>query len=193
MKRVIFSTIALALMATTAAAHEIDAGRVMFMGDTSLDYSSSEVSASGSETTTDKVELNFTSLYFVRPNLGVGLLLGYEDSETDDGTTVEKQSMTMFGPVVGYNISLDHNTSLMLNAGIFTASGDMDDGAGNTGDIDGEGYILGAAFAFFLNDNVAVNLGVRQIDADIDLDDGATTTSADMTETAFNVGFATFF
>ncbi len=194
MKRFIFSTIALSMLATTAAAHEVTEGTIMLMGDSNLEYASSEVTSNGAKVETDTVNLNFNGVYFVRNNFGIGLMLGYEDSEVKDGLVTETMSMSMFGPIVGYNFSLDHNTSLILHAGVFTASGDMNDGLGTSGDIDGEGYALGASFNFFVNDNLAVTLGVRRVDADLDTDiAGFPTVSADLTETATTVGLATFF
>lgn len=192
MNKIIVTSIALALAATAAEARDIAAGTMMVTGDTKIDISSNEISASGQSTTIDTTEINLTGAYFVAPNFGVGLLLASEMTEEDDGTSVVKQTMNMVGPIVGYNMSLSPVTSLMINGAIFTIHGEMDAGV-SSADIDGTGYMLGASINFFLNDYVATNVGLRVVDADIDLTGGGQTMSADMTETGVGVGLSVYF
>ncbi len=193
MKKTILAASALILSATAVEARDISTGSIMITGDTNLEIGSSEIKTTGGKTTTDSTEINLAGVYFVAKNVGVGLMLGNEDTETDDGSSVSKESMTMVGPIVGYNISLNNNVSIMLHASFFSVTGDLDDGAGFKADIDGDGHMLGGTVNYFLNDNVAVNFGLRMVKADIDFTSGGTTTPADMDETATSIGLSTYF
>lgn len=193
MKKTILAASALILSATAVEARDISTGSIMITGDTNLEIGSSEIKTTGGKTTTDSTEINLAGVYFVAKNVGVGLMLGNEDTETDDGSSVSKESMTMVGPIVGYNISLNNNVSIMLHASFFSVTGDLDYGAGSNTDIDGDGHMLGGSVNYFLNDNVAVNFGLRMVKADIDLTSGGTSTPADMKETATSIGLSTYF
>lgn len=193
MKKFILTTAALVMAATAVEARDIPAGAIMITGDTNLEIGGSETKFPGGTTTTDTAEINLAGLYFVTRNVGLGLMLGSEDTETDDGSSVTNESLTMFGPIVGYNVSLNSDVSLLFHASVFTVTGDLGDDAGLNVDIDGDGYLLGGAVNYFVNDHVAVNFGLRMTKADLDFSDGGTTTAADLDETAASIGLSAFF
>lgn len=193
MKKLVLASAVLALFASVAEARDIATGTLMITGDTNIEISSSETNYSSGTITTDSTDINLAGVYFVTTNVGVGLMIGSEDTKTNDGVKVTKESMTMLGPIVGYNINLSSEASIMVHAGYFVANGDVSDGAGFSADIDGDGYMLGGSVNYFLNDKVAMNLGLRRVKADVDYSYSGTTTSAKITETATTIGLATFF
>jgi len=193
MKKYIVSTaLALAVAVSSAEARDISTGTIMVTGDTNIDISSNEISGSGVSTTTDTTKVNVAGAYFLAPNLGAGLLLSSENSEVDDGSTVSKQKMTMIGPIVGYNVSLNQDSGIMLEGAIFYVDGELDEGAFNA-DISGNGFMIGAAFNYFITDNIATTVGLRAVRADVDLSSGGNTLSADLDETGANLGMSLFF
>lgn len=193
MKKMFIYLIPLTMVVTVAEARDVSVGSLMVTGDTNLESSSNKSDFSGGSITTDSTDINLAGAYFVTTNLGVGLMLSKEDTKTNDGTTIFKESMMMVGPIVGYNISLNSDSSILLNASIFSVSGDMNDGAGYDADIDGNGYMMGGSFNYFLNEHVALNLGVRWVKADLDYSYGGTTVATKMTETGTTIGLMTFF
>jgi len=193
----ILVAIVLFLATSSASAHDLAKGSIMLAGDTSFEDSSSDFklndATSGTSVTTDTTTFNVSGAYFVADNIGVGLMINNEDSDTDDGMTVSNESMNMIGPIIGYNISLNKDFSLMLFAGIFNVSGDVGYGAGGAS-IDGDGTLLMANVAYFISDNFAANLGLRRTDADIDLSIfGGGSASGDITETAMTIGLSAYF
>lgn len=107
---IVTSAVALALMAVFAEARDISSGTMMVTGDTNMDISSNEISASGLSTTTDSTRTNIT----------------------------------------------------------------------------------GASFNYLLNDNVSASVGLRVVNADVDLSSGGFTTSADLDETGVSIGMSLF-
>ncbi len=192
MKKTLLTCLALAMSAPAVQARDIAAGTLMVTGDTNMDISSSETNFSGSKSTTDTTKINLTSLYFLDRNFGVGLLIGSESTEVDDGVSVSKQSTAMLGPIVGYNISINPDVSITLHGSIFTLTGEMNDGVFNA-DLDGDGYMFGGVVNYFLNERVAANVGLRMVNANVDFTSGGTKVAADMDETGVSVGLSTFF
>lgn len=185
----------LTIVSSTTIARDISQGTIMVTGDTSFDDSSLDFSFNGSTETTDTTEFNVTGAYFVAKNLGLGLMIANEDSDTSGGGTNINSSTNLIGPIISYSISLNPDFNLMLSAGLYKISGDIDDGAGSNANFDGDGKLLMASFAYFINDTFAVNLGLRKIDSDIDLSafGSSISISSTMKETAMNIGFTAFF
>lgn len=192
MKKVFVAAAALALTSTALQARDLEQGSMMVSGDTNLSIGSSDVDSVYGDTTTDTVELNLTGAYFVAKNFGVGLLLSREDSETDYAGGSSEETTTMFGPVVGYNISLNNQTSVMIEGSVFMVDGDYDSGAYSS-EFDGDGFMVGGSVHYFLNDNVSVNAGLRMIEADIEVKNSFVTYDADLSETSTTIGLSTFF
>jgi len=192
MKKIFLAGVALAMVATTAEARDIVPGAVMVTGDTKIEIKSSEVSSSGASSTTDSSEINLAGLYFVAKNFGVGILVGSSTTETDNGISVTKQTTDMVGPVVGYNINISPEASIMLHGSIFSVTGKLDLGSSSV-NVDGDGYMLGAFVNYFLNDSVAANFGLRTVKENIDLSSGGLTASGDLKETGASVGLSVFF
>ena len=189
----ILLAIILFLATSSAGAHDLAKGTIMVAGDTSFEDNSSDIKLDGVTVKTDTTTFNVTGAYFVADNFGIGLMINNEDSDIDDGTSKSNESMNMIGPIIGYNISLNKDFSLMLLAGIFNISGDMDFGASGA-NIDGDGTLIMATAAYFISDNFAVNLGIRKTDADIDLSIfGGGSASGNMSMTAMTVGLSAYF
>ena len=186
------ATATLIFASTMTEARELDPGTIMIGGDTSFEDSSSEISINAINSTekADTTVLNVGVTYFFARNLGVGLIINNEDTDYSDGTN---DSINMMGPVVGYNISLNTETSIILQAGLVFVSGDVDDGTGNSASIDGDGTLLMVSAAYFISDNIAVNIGIRKTNVDIDFTVATLPASAEMSETATNIGLSVFF
>lgn len=189
---ILLSAITLVLFANLAQARDIAEGTIMFLGDTSLENSSVETKSNVLSDETDTTELSLTSAYFFAENWAAGLMISNEDSDSSDGSN---SAINMIGPIIGYNISLNTDLNLIFAAGLFNLSGDSDDGAGSSANIDGDGTLLMASLAYFLNDNVAVNFALRKTDSDVDLsfNQGGGTVSAEFNETSTSIGLSVFF
>lgn len=192
MKIVILATAMLGVLSLSAEARDVQQGTLMVTGDTNLDIGSSKAGFAGGSIETDSTTINLAGAYFVARNVGVGVMLNSEHNETDDGSTVSKETLSMLGPIVGYNLSLTRASSLLFQGALFLVNGDLDDGAGTKADLDGDGYMVGGSYNYFFNDHVALSVALRYVKADIDMSNGVTG-AAGLRETAMSMGFSTFF
>jgi len=159
----------------TAYSKDISTGTVELSGDSSFSISSSkytEQGISGSEDT-DTVSLSLTALYYVSPNVGVGLFWSKEDQDIDDGFNSETIAINFMGPLAGYNVSVGPASSVMFYGG-FVLIGDFESEVNGftvaSGDI--SGHIIGANFKHFLTDSVSVNVGLSMTHIEVDEDGG---------------------
>lgn len=192
MKKIFVTAAALALTSPALQARDLEQGSIMVTGDTNLSISSTDFDSAYGETSTDTTELNLVGAYFLAKNIGVGLMLSREDSDTEYEGGSYEETTTLLGPVVGYNISLNNQTSVMIEGSVFMLEGDQDSG-GSSSELDGEGFMLGGSVHYFLNDNVSVNAGLRMIEADVEVSQSGGSYDADMSETSMTIGLSTFF
>ncbi|MDH5472396.1 MAG: porin family protein [Gammaproteobacteria bacterium] len=173
-------------------ARDIELGTIMIAGDTSFDDSTIKMDYDWIHEKTETTVFDVTAGYFFARNLAAGLLIANEDSRTSDGMSVVSTWINMFGPVIAYNISLNPDFSLMLTAGFFKVSGEMSAGAGMA-DYDGNGIYLMGSIAYFITDTIAVNVGLRKTDSDVDITASGINFSADLSELATAIGLSVFF
>lgn len=91
-------------------AKEIQQGTVEISGELDLSLSSTEVEPEGSiKTETDTQTIDTSISYYFAPNVGLGVLWSYENSEATRGTASAEITTTLIGPQVTLNISLNDN------------------------------------------------------------------------------------
>jgi opacity protein-like surface antigen len=160
MKKALCVFLGLLVMTAGAWAKDIEAGTLSISGSSGLDFltSTSDAGAVG-EIDTDQWGIDVNFEYYLMPNLGIGMIIMYSDTDTDAeimtpaGMQKSSSSLTeiMIGPQVVYNISVGEVTSVPVFAGVGYVS--VDDGEDHTG----WGWVLGAGVRRWLSDNISVD------------------------------------
>lgn len=193
---IFLAILTLVFFPVVSEARDIAKGSIMITGESMFDDNSVKMDTDFTTIKTNTTSFDVTASYFVTQNIGIGLMIGNEDSDTHYDSNTENSSIDMIGPMVTYSISLNPNFNLILNAGLLDISGDMDDSAGNSISFDGNGTFLLVSIAYFLNDSVAIHFGLRRIDANIDLKFNYLANppvSADMSDNSNMIGFVFLF
>ncbi len=152
MKKALIVLLALALPATVRAM-DINQGKLELSGQTALNFSDMTTEVSGEpdiDTTTFSLQVD--GAYYVRTNLGVGLIFQYEKTEVEQAGVETDTSFFLFGPQVTYNIPLNEKVSLFVNGALGYATAEVDNV-----DADGFGFQLGGGLKYFLTNSVSVN------------------------------------
>ncbi len=168
--------VVLAMAPFAARALDVSAGTVEVRGDSNLGFSfaSTDVSGSlpGSSTDNTLYGGDLTGLYYVVPNLGIGLALSYSASETKSVGFKSTSSNLLVGPAVAFVYPLQEKLSLALqgDAGWVrskskTTFNDTGIGglAGGESNSSGFGFELGAGVRYFLARSFSVNAGVAYV------------------------------
>jgi long-subunit fatty acid transport protein len=163
MKKPLFALLAMGIIPSTLLAHNIQTGTIEVTGDVDLSFFSGEKEVNGKETDIDGMSLSLSTLYYVAPNLGVGLSWAYDSSEVGSSESSE----TTIGPAMAFNIPIAPKMSVKPN-GYFA----LVDGEKNNNDYDGTEWGLGVDFNYFIRDNLAIVAGVAYSSQDIDYDAG---------------------
>lgn len=162
--------VVLAMAPFAARALDVSAGTVEVTGGSNLGLSFSSTSFSGASGSTDTTQYggDVTALYYVVPNFGVGLAVGYDRTENKaSGSTFTSWSY-LVGPAVGFVYPLQEKLSLSLQAdagwvrskSTFSIS---DTGVGLVGldsSSSGFGFDLGAGVRYFLSRSFSLNAGL---------------------------------
>ncbi|MCX7591578.1 MAG: porin family protein [Kiritimatiellae bacterium] len=173
----IFATVLLTVVLVQAK--DIEAGRVELSGMSSASYSMLKIEPEGG----DSMDLNLlqatlAGYYFAGQNLGLGGVVTYLDATVEEaleGSDVSA-SVVMVGPSVKFNLSLSDVAGLyvMGSGGYVKAKVEL---GGSDEDVDGYFWQAGGGLQYFMNDNVAMNLGLSYQmltlspdEADVDLD-----------------------
>lgn len=185
MKKVVLPALFAGLMgvAMGAQARDMAQGTIEVGGDFDLSFSSLSRKSSGSnDTDVDVLDLRFDAVYYVVPNIGLGLLWTYESgTATRAGSSVDF-SENAIGPLLVFNMSLNEQTSARLFANIAKYSGETSS-TGITYTSDGTAWTAGGGISYFLNDNVSLNTNLRYLSISIEEEDGTTHDT-----TGFDVG-----
>lgn len=178
MKKVIVVFLAL-FVPTTLWAMDIPQGKLELAGRTAINFSDSSTEVSGSQDIdTTSFNLQFDGLYYLRNNLGVGLVLEYEKSEVEQGSVSVDSSMLLLGPQASYNFPLNEKISLFVNGAVGYVTMEVENN-----DADGFGFVLGGGLKYFLTNAVSIN-GTLQYQ-NMSLEDDA---GNDMDTSGFNIG-----
>jgi len=81
MKKTLLTFLALGIIPDTLTAHNIQTGTIEVIGGTTLNFTSSTIEQNGRDTDIDSRELSLTGLYYIAPNLGVGMHWSYESTK----------------------------------------------------------------------------------------------------------------
>jgi hypothetical protein len=181
MKKKLLTLLAIGIIPTMIFSKNIAQGKIEVKGDVNLNFSSAKYDSNGKDIDVDNTELSFVGLYYIIPNLGLGLNWNYETSEVNN---VDSSESTI-GPMVAYNISLGNKLSVKLFGGIGFISGEE-----NNVDHDGSSWQMGTSLNYFIRDNISLNSSLLYGSRDIDVDNGI-----DYEITGFNtaVGLSVYF
>lgn len=188
----------LAMVPALAQAAELSVGTFEVSGSSNLGFSSgsTKVEAGGVTDTTDTTSyaLSTSGLYYLAPNVGVGLNLVYDHTEDTTAGTTTGTSTFLLGPAAGIAFPLQEKLYFAAQGYLGYASATVT----QTGspDVSGSGWGLGlgAGLKYFVVKSFSIDagLGYRYQKLTIDLPFGGT---QDVTTSGFglNVGFAAYF
>jgi len=174
MKKTLLTLLTIGIIPSTLTAHSIQTGTIEVTGGTNLSFSSGEIDRNGNDTDVDSTELSLSGLYYVAPNLGVGLHWEYESTEVGNSDSSE----TTIGPAFAFNIPIAPQMSIKPIGYISLVNGEE-----GTTDYDGTEWGLGVDANYFIRDNISVNAGITYSSQDIDIDGGG-----DYKATGFQTG-----
>jgi hypothetical protein len=163
MKKTLLTLLAIGIIPNTLTAHTIQTGTIEVTGGTSLNFSSGEIDRNGNDIDLDETELSITSLYYIAPNLGVGLHWEYESTEIGNSDTSE----TIIGPAFAFNIPIAPQLSIKPLGYIALLNGEE-----GTTDYDGTEWGLGVDANYFIQENISLNTGIVYTSQDVDIDGG---------------------
>jgi opacity protein-like surface antigen len=186
MKKTVIVLLALFVPASLWAM-DINQGKFELSGTTAFNFSDTTTEVSGEpdvDTTTYSFEID--GLYYIANNLGLGLILQYENSEVEqDGFPDTEISSLLIGPQVTYNFPLSEKVSLFVNGAVGYAEAEVDDA-----DADGWGWQVGAGLKYFLTNSASIN-GVVSYKA-LSLEDDSDN-DFDVDGVSVGVGFSIYF
>lgn len=127
-------------------------------GDFEFSRSSFKVDVDGEQTIDiDSTTLDTTLLYYIAPDVGLGVLFFVEDvSGTSGGDSIDVRTGAL-GPLASMNIGLNELTSFRLFGSVFISNTQFTDSSGASGKADGIGLILGGGPSYFITDDVSLN------------------------------------
>lgn len=171
MKKITGILAAMALLPAAAYAENdasIERGAVEVGGDMTLDLSTGSVKqkfdapgAVEQKIDTSTVELDVSGLYYVAPNVGLGLAVLYS-KETQEADGIEETSSTaVVGPAISAQLPLAPQVALFGLAAVgyasstFSATGDPDLEAS------GFGFVLRGGIKYFVAKQFSLDVGLR--------------------------------
>lgn len=196
MKAKILSTAIFGLVLSQPVyAKDINLGTLELLGDASAQLSTEKDTSSGSPITetTKTTDLHATGLYYIQNNFGIGLDFTYLISKYSRPGFDSTVKATLISPVVGFNLSLDPTSSILLEFGLLGAIQGVstyDDSDGDTGEADISGTLIGALYKKFVNPNVSLNFGVALISVDAEYEFGG---KDETDSTDFLAGISVYF
>lgn len=157
MKKTVFVLLALMVVPGTLWAMDINQGTFELSGTTAFNFSDTETEVDGAtgdiDTTTWNLELDGN--YYFMKNVGVGLILQYQDSEVEQGPSNIETSTFFIGPQIIYNIPLNEKVSLFAKGAVGYADAEF-----QSDDADGWGWQVGGGLKYFLTNSASINAGV---------------------------------
>ena len=167
MKKAVIVLIALVVPAALWGM-DINQGKFELSGQTAFNFSDTTTEVAGSpdiDETSWSIQLDGN--YYVINNLGLGLILQYESSETEVVGGDIDSSTLVIGPQVTYNISLSPQASVFVNGAIGYATVEVENE-----DADGYAWQIGVGLKYFLTNSVAANGVVSYQSLSLEDDDG---------------------
>ncbi len=157
MKKTVFVLLALLVVPGTLWAMDINQGTFELSGTTAFNFSDTETEVDGVagdiDTTTWSFELDGN--YYFMKNVGLGLILQYQDSEVEQGPSKIETSTFFIGPQIIYNIPLNEKVSLFVKGAVGYADAEF-----QNDDADGWGWQVGGGLKYFFTNAASINAGV---------------------------------
>ncbi len=153
MKKTVIVLLALLVVPATLWAMDINQGKIELSGQTKFNFSKTDIEATGSpdiDVTTFEFQLD--GLYYLQKNLGLGLTILYDKTETEVAGASVDSSTFIIGPQVTYNIPLNEKVSLFVNGAVGYATAEFDNA-----DADGWAYQFGGGLKYFLTNSASIN------------------------------------
>jgi predicted porin len=194
MKRI---AIVLALVPALASAHDLTPGTFELSGGSNLGLNSGstkqEQSGASAKTDTSNYGLNTTGLYYVIPNLGIGLGFGYRsDSEKDAFGVKTTTSQFVVGPAVAYEVPIAPEFSVFGRGELDYVSGKTTVTGLSDASASGYGFQLEAGVKYFLVKNFSFNAGLGYQYATVD-DNSTPKVTTTLSNFGLNVGLSVYF
>jgi len=170
-----FCTVAaLSCVATGVMAKEIPAGTIAVGGQTDVSQASTTTTVNGTDIDVDVTTLKTGALYYVAPNVGLGVLWDYEKTKTSVAGTSSTETTNLFGAMASYNISINEQMSIRPRVFFGTASVKNDP-------LD---------VSYFPSDHVSFDVGVSY--ESLSLRDDGLDIDADGSGFSFGLGFTAY-
>jgi len=171
-------------------AKEIQQGTVEISGELDLSFSSTEVeSGGGRKTKTDAQTFDTSISYYFSPNVGLGVLWSYENSETTDGYFSTEITSTFIGPQLTFNISLDDKTSFRLKGAVFAVSTEVNISS-STAEDDGFGWAVQGGISYFVMESVSFDGGITY--SSLSIEENSSNAGIDATNLSVGVGISVY-
>lgn len=136
---------------------EMGGGLDLSAGSVEREYST------GASEDIDSMTMDFSVLYYLAANTGIGLSLSYEDQDSNSGDESLETTAYILGPVLSYNISLQARTSIKLQGSVGIVK--IDETYSNSGyvgnlrtTLKGYAWQARANFCYFVADAVSFDL-----------------------------------
>lgn len=172
-------------------AKEIQQGTVEIGGELDLSFSSAEVEPEGStKTKTDTQTIDTSVAYYFAPNVALGVLWSYENSEATRGTFSTESTTILIGPQLTFNVSLNDKTSFRLKGAVFTSSVEINTSSLETVEADGFGWAVQGGLSYFVMESVSLNGGIAYSSLSMEID--TTNEDVDFTNLSIGVGISVY-
>lgn len=178
MKKVVIMLLVLIVPASLWAM-DINQGKYELSGSTAFNFSDTSTEVTGApdiDTTSFSFELDGN--YYLRNNLGLGLLFLYENDEVDSGGISVDSSTFIIGPQVIYHFPLNEKVSLFVKGAVGYATLEVDNE-----DADGWAFQLGGGLKYFLTNSASINGALTYQTQSLETDSGV-----DIDSSGINIG-----
>lgn len=154
--------VALAMFPAVTQANEISVGTFELSGDTTLTFNQGSVETSSGGFTDQQVDttdlkLSASGLFYVTPNVGVGLGIDYIDSTRESGGVKAGTSVLVIGPGLGLDFPVAPKLSLFALGTIGYASAKYTQTGYTSSTPTGWGLGLEGGIKFFPVSSVSLN------------------------------------
>lgn len=185
MKKLVLAA-AIAALPLVTTAQQLSAGTLQLSGGTQLSFTSGTIEfEGGDEVDVDTRSLNLGALYYVAPQLGIGLAFDHEYSKLDaPGFPSTESTTTVIGPMVGLNLPVGSSLAVFVDGAIGLARMEEDDL-----EADGLAFGLGAGLRIFPARWASFDLGLRYQKLALEFDGGG---EVDTTTVSVGAGISVY-
>ncbi|MDH5694792.1 MAG: hypothetical protein OEZ47_16970 [Gammaproteobacteria bacterium] len=134
-------------------------------GSTSLFTSTDYKSDSGTEYKAESVAISLSSLYYLKRNIGLGLLVNHSDRNELHGTNKITSTSTIYGPLVGMNFSVGEKDSVKGLVSAFVGKGEYKNDNPLLSDVTNDitGWQVIGSFNHYFTDTVSGNVFAEHV------------------------------